>query len=65
MTDQSSPNLRPITMGYHHLVILSHKRGEFNGCGLDVSVLFFEGPVLATLEYRVTAECHYCDGFSI
>jgi hypothetical protein len=65
MTDNGGSNLRPIAMSYHHLVILSHKLGEFSRCGLDVSVLFFESTVLATLEYRVPPERYDCNGLSV
>jgi hypothetical protein len=65
MTNQRSPNLRPIPVGYHYMMVVSYQLGEFSRCGPDVSVLFLEGTVLTTLENRVTAECHYCDGLSV
>ena len=52
-------------MSDDHLVALSYEVRHLSHCGLDVAVLFFEGPMLSPLYDGVSTESNYSEGFSL
>ena len=65
MTNQGGPDLGTISVSDDDLVALSYEVRHLSHCGLDVAVLFLEGPVLSPLEDGVSTKSHYGEGFSL
>ncbi len=65
MTDQGGPDLGTVSVSDDHLVALSYEVRHLSHCGLDVAVLFLEGPMLSPLNDGVSTESHYSEGLSL